>query len=154
MLAGIGKEFGLPYGSLYTHNRKHIGDLYRANIQAGLFGSYDELKKKALDGDHQTLDVCKAAISVHLGKLLDAAQTDSAVMMATHSSQLRLWSEFQSRITRELAPPGNTTNNFLMTDITGLLRIMRAYPEACAAVVKWFDGRLSQQRVIEHAAAD
>jgi hypothetical protein len=150
--AAIAKEYGLPKGSIFTHNRKHIGDLYRANIQAGLFGSYDELRKKAIDDNVQTLDVTRMAISVHLGKLLDAAQTDSAVMMATHSSQLRQWTEFQSKITRELAPPGNTINNFLTLDISPLLRILRAYPDACKAVVEWYDGRLSQQRVIDHAA--
>jgi hypothetical protein len=147
---------GLSAGALYNHNKKHISKLYRANIEAGLFGSYDELKRKALEGDHETLDVTRVAISAHLGKFLNAAQTNSANQMAVHGAQLRQWSEFQSRITRELAPAGNTTNNFLMTDITGLLRILRNYPEACKAVVAWYDDRLpGQQRigsanVIEH----
>ena len=57
----------------------------------------------------------------------------------------------QARITRELSPGSvHIQNNYLMSDVTTLLKILTPYPEDKRAIVNYYRERSAAADLIEH----
>ena len=151
----VARELGLNPGSVYNHSRKHISETYRKIIGSGVYRDIDELLKACTKGDAESLDILNAAISgtFHQWSLAFANGAQSG--MTAHGSQLRQFLELRAKITRELLPAQHLsmTTNFLISDASQLLQILKPYPEARAAIAAYYADKVSP-KVIEHVAAD
>ena len=63
--------------------------------------------------------------------------------------------EMQARITRELSPGSvHIQNNYLMSDVTTLLKILTPYPEAKRAIVDYYRKRSAAELIEHHDASE
>jgi len=63
--------------------------------------------------------------------------------------------EMQARITKELSPGSvHIQNNYLMSDVTTLLKILTPYPEAKRAIVDYYRKRSAADLIEHHDASE
>jgi AcrR family transcriptional regulator len=156
-LRAVADEHGLGPTSVFRHFRDHVPETYKQIIGSGVYRDLDELLKSCGKGDAESLDVLNAMISGFFHQWALAFSNGAQSAMVQFGSQLRQLIELRAKITRELAPAQHlhqTVNTVaVMNDISGLLKILRPFPDACRALVEHFDAEL-KPRQIEHVAAD
>jgi hypothetical protein len=153
-IKSIAEQFGLPAGSVYRHNRRHIGARFKKIVGASKLESFDMLVQKAAEGSGETLDILDLLIRGHSQMWSIALDSGSALLMAQHANKILAATELRSKITRELVPgPTLQVNNYLLHDALQIVNILRDHPEAAEKLVRWHERR-TNTRVIEHAAAD
>ena len=148
------KKFGVSYDSLRNHVAKHISQSYRDAVRLGPLQSEEQLRRLVAESGAGVIENLKAIYSGLASRWLHAFEAGDDHRLALLTGKLHANLEMQARITKELAPPGSTyvQNNYLLADVTQLMRILQPFPEARQAIANYYRER-SPVRVIEHADA-
>ena len=95
----------------------------------------------------------KAIYSGLASRWLHAFEAGDDHKLSLLTGKLHVNLEMQARITKELSPGGSVhiQNNYLMNDVTTLLKILAPYPEAKRAIVDYYRERSAAAEVIEQA---
>jgi hypothetical protein len=141
------KKFGVSYDSLRNHVAKHISQSYRDAVRSGPLQSEEQLRRLVAESGAGVIENLKAIYSGLASRWLHAFEAGD-----DHKLSL-LTLEMQARITKELSPGGSVhiQNNYLMNDVTTLLKILAPYPEAKRAIVDYHRERSPAAEVIEQA---
>jgi hypothetical protein len=147
------KKFGVSYDSLRNHVAKHISQSYRDAVRSGPLQSEEQLRRLVAESGAGVIENLKAIYSGLASRWLHAFEAGDDHKLSLLTGKLHVNLEMQARITKELSPGGSVhiQNNYLMNDVTTLLKILAPYPEAKRAIVDYYRERSAATEVIEQA---
>jgi hypothetical protein len=126
------KKFGVSYDSPRNHVAKHISQSYRDAVRSGPLQSEEQLRRLVAESGAGVIENLKAIYSGLASRWLHAFEAGDDHKLSLLTGKLHVNLEMQARITKELSPGGSVhiQNNYLMNDVTTLLKILAPYPEA------------------------
>ena len=145
------KKLGVSYDSLRNHVAKHIAQSYRDAVRLGPLQSEEQLRRLVAESGAGVIENLKAIYSGLASRWLHAFEAGDDHKLSLLTGKLHANLEMQARITKELSPGSlHIQNNYLMSDVTTLLKILTPYPEAKRAIVDYYRERSAAADLIEH----
>ena len=149
------KKFGVSYDSLRNHVAKHIAQSYRDAVRFGPLHSEEQLRRLVAESGAGVIENLKAIYSGLASRWLHAFEAGDDPKLSLLTGKLHANLEMQARITRELSPGSvHIQNNYLMSDVTTLLKILTPYPEAKRAIVDYYRKRSAADLIEHHDASE
>jgi hypothetical protein len=136
----LAKRYGFVYQTLRRHLKLHLSESTRRMLAGDVYTDIDALLKRVSTGDAESIDLLNATIAGLFNLFQAAFQEGDRHGAALLSSRLEKCIELRSRISRELVPSASyqQTNIMVQGDISTLLRLLRPFPEALAAITNHY----------------
>ena len=157
----VAVQFGVPQQYINRHYRAHVSERYKQMVGASHNETFEQLLADATEANSESVNLLNLIIRGHSSMWALALEASDHKLMTAHSARILQALEVRSRITLELAPPGNlTVNTFMLRDAAELVNTLRGNEDAVARIEDWYrwrtEGRLIESEVeraeVEQAA--